>query len=665
MGASPLMSIGLRAMSASYAAMQATGHNIANASVDGYSRQQAELATAKGQYTGAGFFGKGVDVKTVSRAHDQFVTRAATTAKSLAALDASQQERLQQLERVFPSGESGIGYSMGTFLNAMSDLASRPADSATRQVVLARAEDLATRFNSAASQLDVIQANLTADLKTAVTSVNGLADSIAALNNQIAASRGLGQPPNDLLDERDRLVAQLAEQVQVSTVDADDGTMAVFIAGGQRLVLGAQASHLEVVLDPKDPSRSALGLNEGGSHRVIDQNALGGGAISGLLKFQNKDLVDGRNLIGQLAAAMAGAVNEQQSLGLNLQEPAGSVPSQPLFATGAPLAVPNSSNGKDATGKYLASVQLTVTDASALQAADYELRADPNTPGAYTLTRLSTPPLTRTIASGDVVDGMRIDIGTPAPTVTDRFLLQPVGRAAAGMKRLLDDPRDLAAASPLVATANPANTGTASVASLSMLTPPTDPAASARITFTDDSGSYNWELFDSSNTLVSSGSGVWTADNPIPAPPADINGFDLRLSGVPRNGDVLDVQPTPSAYVAANNGNALALSSLRDAAIVGQTLNPDGSLTGGALLTDAYASAMADIGVRVQSANSAATISAAVAAQAESARTEVSGVNLDEEAARLIQYQQSYQAAAKVLQIAQSIFETLLQTAGA
>lgn len=666
MGASPLMSIGLRAMSASYASMEATSHNIANANVAGYSRQQAELVTAKGQFTGAGFFGKGVDVKTVTRAHDEFVTRAAATAKSLASLDAARQERLQQLEQVFPTGEAGLGYTTGQFMNALVDLASRPGDSATRQVVLARAEDLSTRFNSAAEQLDVIQATLTADLKTAVTSVNGYADSIARLNDQIAASRGLGQPPNDLLDERDQLISKLAEQIQVSTVEADDGTMGVFIAGGQRLVLGSIPSHVSIAKDPRDPSRAALALGEGTAQRVIDENSLGGGTISGLLKFQNKDLVDGRNLVGQLAASIAGAINAQQQLGVNLQEPIGSVVSQPLFAIGAPLAIPNNNNAKDpATGAFLSGVAMTVVEPTALQAADYELRADPSTPGAYQLTRLSTPPLTRTIASGDVVDGLRFDITGAPPLTTDRFLLQPVGKAAQGLKRLLEDPRDIAAASPLVATTANTNTGTAKVASLTMLSQPPLPDATARITFTSDSGDYSWELFDSSGGSLGTGTGTWSADNPIPAPPADINGFDLRLSGVPRNGDTIDITPIQPQYVASNNGNALALSALRDAKIIGQDMSASGALSGGAVATDAYASALANIGVRVQSAKSAATISAAVSAQAEGARTETSGVNLDEEAARLIQFQQSYQAAAKVLQIAQSLFETLLQTAGA
>jgi flagellar hook-associated protein 1 FlgK len=656
------MSIGLRAMAASYAAMTTTGHNIANANVPGYSRQQAELATSKGQFTGAGFFGKGVDVTTVSRAHDDFLTRAAATAKSLSAMDAARQDRLTQLETVFPTGEAGLGYTVSTFLNSMSDLASRPSDSATRQTVLANAQNVASQFNSASNQLDTIQAGVTSDLKTSVSTVNGLATSIAQVNQQIAALHGLGQPPNDLLDQRDQLINQLSAQVQVSTVPADDGTVGVFISGGQRLVLGNQASQLQVTLDPDDPSRSAVSLNDGGTLRALDPSSIGGGSIAGLLRFQNDDLVQGRNLIGQLAASVGAAVNQQQMMGVSLQEPIGSVASKPMFAIGAPVALPSSSNAKDASGNYASSVTLTVTDASALQAANYELRADPSgASGVYQLTRMSNPPLVQSIQSGDVVDGMRIDIGSPEPTATDRFLLKPVGQAAAGMQALLQDPRDLAAASPLTATASTTNTGTAVISALTMNTVPPQPAATAQINFTSDAGDYSWQLVDAGNNVLSSGTGTWQAGQAIPTPPNDINGFSLNLAGVPRNGDSLAVAPTPAAYVATNNGNALAMASLRDATVVGKTMLANGSTSGGSTATDAYASALADIGVRVQTANTVANTSAAMSAQADSAATSVSGVNLDEEAARLIQFQQSYQAAAKVLQIAQSIFQTLLQ----
>lgn len=663
MGSSPLMMLGVRAMSASYAAMQATGNNIANANVAGYSRQQVELATAQGQYTGAGFFGKGVDVKTVSRAHDEFLTRAAAIATSLSSMDAARSDRLGQLEQVFQTGESGLGYAMGQFLNSMVDLASQPGDSATRQTVLAQAQDLASRFNGAAGQIATLQAGISEDLKSSVAAINGLAGSIAQVNQQIAAVRGLGQPPNDLLDERDRLIGQLSGYVQVSTIPADDGTVGVFVAGGQNLVLGNQAASLAIGPDTDDPSRSALLLGTGGAQRVIDPATLGGGSVAGLLRFQNHDLVDARNLVGQMATAVAGVVNRQQQLGLNLQQPVGSVPAQAMFSLGAPQAVPATTNAKGAGGQYLASVALTIADPTAVQAADYELRPDPAGSGQYQLTRLTQPPLVRLVSSGDIVDGMQITVGTPAPAAGDRFLLQPVAQAAGTLTALLNDPRDLAAAAPLIASTEPSNTGTAAIAALTQVSAPPQPTATAKITFTNDSGAYTWQLLDANNAVVGSGSGTWQAGQPIPAAGgADINGFSLQLTGAPRTGDVVSVAPTPADAVPTNNGNALALAALREQAFVGRTALAGGGTSGGATATDAYASALANVGVRVQSAASAASMSAAAADQAQQAVSSVAGVNLDEEASRLIQYQQSYQAAAKVLQIAQSIFETLLQT---
>jgi len=252
----------------------------------------------------------------------------------------------------------------------------------------------------------------------------------------------------------------------------------------------------------------------------------------------------------------------------------------------------------------------------------------------------------RSIADGDTVDGLTIAVGMPAPAATDRFLLQPLTRAANDMRRVLADPRGLAAASPLEAVRGVANGGTAAVASLAIVDASVDPQQTASIAFTNGSGAYAWELRDrTSNALLGSGTGNWTAGTPIA-----LNGFELQLDGVPAAGDVFTVAQT--AHPEASNGNALAMAALRDEGLVG-----------GQTITDAYAGVMAGIGVRVQGARSAAEISQGVASSAEAQRASEVGVNLDEEAARLLQFQQSYQAAAKVLQVAQSLFDTLLQTA--
>ncbi len=654
MSSSPLMSLGIKAMAANYAGLQVTSHNIANANVSGYSRQQAELATSKGQFTGSGYFGRGVDVATVSRSHNEFLTREAANARALAAMDGTRLEQLRRLEGVFKPGEAGLGYATSEFMNAMVDLSNRPADLATRQVALARAGEMASRFAEAGVALDDVQTGVLSELRVSVAEVNSLAKSMAQVNQRIAEVKGLGQPANDLLDERDRILSKLSTHVQISRIEAADGTMAVFISGGQRLVLGTEAAQLKVLQDESDPSRAAVGFDEAGVRRQLNEGTLGGGSIAGLLRFQNQDLVVGRTLIGQLAASVGSAVNEQQQRGLNLQAPLGSVPSAALFGLGPSLAQPHAANALTGAGTPVGMVTLTITDAAALQASEYNLQETAVGSGSWVLTRLRDGQTTA-VNSGDVVDGMRIDFATSPPQAGDRFLLQPVTRSANGMSRLLDDPRDLAAASPLVAFSAPANVGTAQTALLQVTAVPLpSPGATSRVTFTTDNGDYTWEVFDASNNLLRTGTAVWQAGQPIPTPPTDINGFSMQLSGVPRTGDVFNVEPTPVGTLATNNGNAVALLALRDALI-----------SGGRTATDAWGLAIADIGVRVQSGQTAANISDAVAGQSETARGAQSGVNLDEEAARLIQYQQSYQAAAKVLQVAQSLFDTLLRTAGA
>ena len=646
------MSLGIKAMAANYAALQTTGHNIANANVAGYSRQQAELATSGGQFTGSGVFGRGVDVVSVSRSHNEFLTREAASARSLSAMDTSRLAQLKRLENIFKPGEMGLGNATSEFMNAMVDLSSHPADAATRQVALARAGDLAGRFAEAGTALDDMQTGVTSDLRAAVAEVNGLAKSIAQTNQRIAALRGLGQPANDLLDERERLISRLSEHVQVTRMEAQDGTMAVFIGGGQRLVLGTSAATLKVTQDESDSSRAAIGLLENGVVRNLNAATLGA-SLGGTLRFQNDDLVAARTLVGRLAASVGGAVNSQQIKGLNLQAPLGSSPASELFGMGPAQAQPHSANARNASGVAIGTVQLTITDPAALQASEYDLQETAAGSGSWVLTRLSDGQTTA-VSSGAVVDGMRIDFTASPPQAGDRFLLQPVSRAANGMARLLDDPRDRAAASRLLATTAAGNTGTATVASLQVTAAPLPvPGATARITFTSNTGNYTWALFDSSNTLINSGTATWQARQPVPTPPLDINGFTLQLNGVPKSGDVVTVAPTPVSALASNNGNALAMLALRDA-----------NITGGRTATDAWSYAMADIGVRVQGGQSSANISESVAGQSELARSSQSGVNLDEEAARLIQFQQSYQAAAKVLQVAQSIFDTLLQTAG-
>jgi flagellar hook-associated protein 1 FlgK len=662
MSISSLLNIGSGAMRASYAQLTVTGNNIANANTEGYSRQTVELETAFSQQTGNGFFGKGVNIATVTRAHSDFLVREASLTASLAAGDAARSGQLAQLENVFRLGEAGLGYAAQQMFNTFVDVANRPQDGSARQTVLAAVGELASRFDTASGQLDSLQSGVTDQLRSAVGSINALTSQIADLNRRIAAVKGTGHEPNDLLDERDRAIGELSQFVQVTTLAATDGTVGVFLGGGQKLVLGGNATPLAAVADVFDPRKLQIGITEGGVSRAFPEGFITGGSVAGLLRFQNHDLADARGLLGQLAAAISGQLNAQQALGLDLGTPSGF--GAPLLSIGAPAVAAASTNAMaggvpvasyvNGSGVRVPSVGITTVDSRMLQPSDYELMADPALPaGQYRLTRLSDG-TTSTVTSGSVVDGFRIDVVAPAPATRDRFLLQPVSTAPRGMARVLDDPRGIAAASPVAATTGAGNSGTASVASLTAVSASINPDLTATITFTDNLGNYSYSLVDTTATLPTvNGTGTFVAGQPIA-----LNGFELELNGVPNAGDTLSVART--VFPAGDNGNANALLRLRDVAVVGQQDLGAGVIAPGMNVTDAYASALATIGIRVQSGKAAADQSAAIAADATAAVAEKSGVNLDEEAARLIQFQQSYQAAAKMLQIAQSLFDSLL-----
>jgi flagellar hook-associated protein 1 len=635
---SSLMSLGTSALYAAYAQLQTTGNNIANANTPGYSRQSVQLQTAGSASNGAGFFGRGVTVASVTRASNMFLTQQAVAAGSTAAADGVRRDLLSQLEQVFVGGEAGLGRAANQIFNAAAEMAVTPGDLSARQAMLGRLEDFASLARSASDQIESLQANLVNDVQGGVSEVNTLGSELAKLNGAIAAATRRGQMPNDLLDQRDEMIKRIGQQVEVQTVIGPDQTASVFVGSGQTLVLGIASNRLVAMADPLDASHISVGVSNGGQITALTTSAIGGGQIGGLLHFQDADLGDARNRLGQLVTGLASALNDQQALGLDLQGQPGAA----LVRFTGPQALPSTKNARDGSGGYISSVSLSITDASALKASDYRLEPDPNNGGQYIVTRLSDGQVFQPVNDGDVLDGFSITIGPNAPSVGEAFTLKPVSAAAADLTVLMKNPRGLAAANPVLASVDPANTGTASIAGLSIDAAPADPYQAMTLRFNDDNGGY--DILDAGNAVLASGS--FSAGQPIV-----YDGIALSLNGVPRQGDQLSIAPTP--FPAASNGNALRFDNLASRPLVdGQTV------------TDAYASAMADVGVRVQGASASADTSATVAARANAELSSEVGVNLDEEAARLIQFQQAYQAAAKLLQTSQTLFDTLINNIG-
>lgn len=648
-----LLNVGTRALQANQAALQTAGNNIANANVAGYSRQNVVLTTVPGQYSSSGYVGQGVTVQSIQRNFSEFLTRQSTLAAATQSADATRSDKLRQLEAVFQGGTQGLGASISDMLNAFSDVASAPTDMTARTVVLTRVDETASRLRAASQQLDDLQTGVTQDLSQKATNINSLASSIAAVNEQITRTNGTGQPPNDLLDRRDQLIKELNQFVQTTSIKADDGSVGLYIAGSQELVLGSNASKVAIVSDDFGDSRSSkLAVMRAGTPLSIDENLLGGGEVSGLLRFQNADLNEGRNLLGRLTLATTTAMNAQHKLGLDLDgNVGGNLFSPTVMGTSNVLepkapAVLNTGSMSGASAPTL-----TVSDATKLVASDYDMRYNAT---GFTITRRSdgvtftqAQVAPSASAAPDVIaeiDGLQIHnpLGGTANS-GDRYLFKPYSTSASNITGMFSTPRALAVASPVAATMGTANTGSLQQIFINARSNPLAPASlGVVLTFT---GANTYTRSDQGTTVFNYTPGQAIEATVTGPPLAD---WSLTLQGTPKAGDTVKVDT--NLYPGISGGNANAMMNLRDV-----------PMFDGAAMTDGYAGLISQIGIRTQSADYASQVSASIATNVERDRAGVSGVNLDEEAASLLQYQQAYQASAKMIQIAQSIFDTLIQ----
>jgi flagellar hook-associated protein 1 FlgK len=608
-------------------ALDTTSHNIANVSTDGYSRQRTLIGTRPAQGYGNGWIGQGANVQTTQRVYDQFVAmQTRTTASSLQHLDiyASNAERLSNM---FGDSSTGLSASLQNFVNAFQSVANSPASTPSRQVLLSEANTLQQRLKSFDSRLEDIGNEINTRLKGEVGEVNTLAEGIARLNNEImsATARTGGQPPNDLLDQRDRLLDQLSEKVSVNVVTQDGGTVKVFVGSGQPLVLGGNVNKLTTVQDPYDSSRLTIALQTPGSSVDISRN-ISGGVLGGLMDFRTEQLDPAKNALGRIAVALSDVVNSQHHEGIDLSGQLGG----DLFAVGGAEGLASSLNSGSG------SVSVTRTDVGALTGRDYVLEM---TGGGWelrdSLTGASVP-MTGTGTAGDpfVVDGLAIEVGGTADT-GDSFLIRPTSGAIADMRVLISDPSKIAAAAPIRSAADTGNSGSGAISAGEVLDS-TNAQLRAPVTIE----------FTSATTYSINGAGSFTYTD---GGNIDVNGWRVQITGNPAAGDTFTVSDNTSG--SGDNRNALALAD----ALKSPVLN-----NGTTSLGSAVGEFVGGIGVATRQAQVNRDAQNTVYEESLAAKDAVSGVNLDEEAANLLKYQQAYQAAAQLIRVADTMFQTLL-----
>ena len=658
-----LMNVGVSALNANQQALTTVGHNIANVNTPGYSRQTVYTNALHGQNMGNGFIGKGVQVATVMRNYSALLNRQSNAANAIHAADTSRLQGLMQMQDVFKGGDGSLGAAVTNMMNAFVDVQAAPSDATGRNVVLTRMSELAARFHAASNMLEEQDYSTAQQLRNNALLVNDKASQVARLNNEISRALATGHQPNDLLDARDQVIREINQYVQTTQVAADDGSISLFVGGSQALVLGINSGQLSVEETKEYPGSQRMALyfsQPGGQQLELTAAMVGGGEIAGLLKFRNEDLAEGRNLLGRLAMTIGHELNLQNQRGLTLNGQQG----------GALFALPTTSTGYGNITGYSnigpGAATTQVMDASQLKPSEYRLVFE-GSPVAPVLTRMSdgkvfnatsTPPLNmRNLATGFDADGLRFIV--PAATLAaavsgNSMLFKPFSTAASEIEALVHNPDELAAASALTANINKNNTGKLQLTQLGANDFTGIPAAQdpVRLTF-DGAGQVTYQIYDH---LSSTWGPASAPMDYTPGQPITINGWSITLTGTPAAGDTVDVANALDFGEAfrLNAGNAGAFLDLRDKKVFDE----------GTTLSDGFSAAMAVVGTRTQSVQLAEKLSSTVAKNLEMDRTAVSGVNLDEEAARLLQYQQAYQASSKVIQIAQSLFDSVLNAVG-
>lgn len=649
--ASNILSIGKSALNAAQIGLSTTGHNIANASTPGYSRQVVVQAAAQAQNFGYGFIGQGAEVTGVMRVYNDILARQMISLQSTSAAYTTYGNQLNTIDNMLSDETSGLNPAMNDFFASVQALASKPNDIPTRQTMLSNAQSLVNRLNSMDSRLNEIEQGVNNQLSSSVNLVNSYAKQIASLNDIIEQSISTtGNIPNDLMDQRDQLISELSKQIKTTVVPQNQGTYNVFVGNGLPLVVGEDTYNLVTTTSPTDPSRLEVGYQSASKVTVLGASNLSGGAIGGLIQFRSESLDQVQNQIGQIAVALAGSFNAQHAQGLDRNGDPGGI----LFNIPVPVATSSSAN----TGNGQLSAQ--IVDPSLVTSSNYRVQYDGTN---YKITRLSDQTSQTFSSLPQTIDGLTISQASGTNNAGDDFLIRPTANAAATMSLAITDVNKLAVGSPVLnPTLGAGNTGTGAISAVKVDSTYASSPLSTALNFTYTNGLPGTLTLSPSTLPVTVTYGGVSTTYPAGTPitytsgaTISVAGTSFEIAGTPANGDQFNIAPGTSTG-AADNRNGLLLAGLQtsgNVAMIGSTSKNT--------FTTAFSQMVSGVGNKTRELKVTGEAETKALAQATATMQSESGVNLDEEATNLIRYQQAYQAAGKMMQIASDLFDVLLQ----
>ena len=614
-------------------ALATTGHNIANVATEGYSRQTVTFESREAGAGSGGFVGNGVRTSTITRAYDAFLGKELRDTTSAAKHFEVFSQMAGKLDDLLAEQEGGIATQFERLFSSIQDVSNNPSATPERQVLLGEAGALATQFRQLDTAIAAMNEQVNVRLESMVQEINALAKNVALLNDKIDSARAAaaGQPPNDLLDQRDLMLQKLSEYIGVTVTEQGNGQVNILVGTGQPLVVGTRYESLALGPGRYDPVAFEVEIEQAAGNTVPITESISGGIMQGLLRFRDETLNGARQELGLLAAGVTATFNAQHKLGLDLTGTAGGN----FFVPIAPVAASDYQN----TGTSVASV--AISDISKVQPTDYKLYYNGT---QWQLTNQKSGEI-NTGQGPFAVDGLNIEV-TAGATIGDSFLIRPAYRAASYFKVEITEPGKIAAAAPLVASAPITNQGDAKINSIENANMTGLPVgADVTLTYSAAAGGF---------TLTGGATGT-IPYNPInesggkTVTLANLGGSTLRLAGTPVEGDVLVIANNTSG--GGDNRNALRLSDLQSTGLL---------LNSAASYQDMFASTVSSVGIQTRQATTSAETQSTLQAQAEQSLNSLAGVNLDEEAANLLKFQQAYQATAQMVATANEMFNTLL-----
>lgn len=678
-----LLGIGLTGILSHQSALNTTGNNITNANTPGYSRQEVQFETQEGQRTGAGTIGSGVSISNIRRLANEYLVQQIREDSTLSGEQEALNSELTRLDNLLGGESTGLSNALNNFFASLQNAAEDPTSLPQRQLVLSEAQQVVNRFQALNQEFIQQRESIKTQMQQGVKDANTLLNSIADLNLAISESPGLaqGRMPNDLLDQRDEKLRQLSELVNIRVSEADGSQVNVSLSNGLSLVVGNNAAQLGTQESAEDPTRLSFTLNKGGRTLNIDEQ-ITGGKLGGLQRFDNEGLKPAFDELGRIAIALSDTLNHQHEIGMDLEGDLGG-----LFFTDinslevqSSRVIANGNNAQPQTGR----LAVEITDSSVLAADSFTLQFS----GDGRNFELIDKATGKTVNQGRLPDPVQSEISMPGFNIRveggdfnagDKYLIQPTRNAAESISLQIDREEDLAFASPLRAEADLGNSGTGKIDQGTMLNV-RNPNTNALLPgFTESKNLANGPL---EVVFESNGSGgvmfsVYDADNPSSNPAStpivednpftdgvsnplfsdsvtggdEYQGYQFRISGQPEIGDRFVINFNANGV--SDNRNAEKLAALGTA----NTLN------GGAQsFSEGYAGLVEDIGVKTRQSQLDMEAGKTLLEQSTNQRESVSGVNLDEEAGKLIQYQAAYNASARVMTVAQDLFDTLLQS---